>query len=63
MTAPQHVRIQCECGEWLEHSAAAPTTDCDCGARYVVTVTDITPPDPAGVEATERSGSFSSAKD
>ncbi|MFW5949492.1 MAG: hypothetical protein ACOCSD_07845 [Halolamina sp.] len=36
---PQTVRIQCQCDRWHELSARSATVDCDCRAKYVVTVT------------------------
>mgnify|MGYP006295335249 CR=1 FL=1 len=35
------VRVQCECGEWLRTSSDT-VVDCECGAKYAVTVTDLT---------------------
>ncbi|WP_435183378.1 hypothetical protein [Halobellus sp. EA9] len=57
MSSPQRIRIRCDCGEWLERSTDAPTTECECGATYVVTVTDITPPETVGEAGTETRGS------
>jgi len=37
------VRVQCECGEWIPASSDS-VVDCECGAKYAVTVTDVTVP-------------------
>jgi len=39
--SPRTVRLQCECGEWIEHDALDGVLRCDCGERYAVTITPL----------------------
>lgn len=44
MSGPQEIDVQCECGNWLETDTSGRLS-CDCGAEYVLNVTQLTPPD------------------
>lgn len=44
MTQPD-ARVHCpECDAWIPVDAARELAECDCGTRYIVTVTDLPAP-------------------
>lgn len=35
------VQIRCECGNWIHGQASDGIVRCECGAKYVVTITEL----------------------
>ncbi len=40
MSGPREIELQCECGDWIATESSGRLS-CDCGAEYVLNVTQL----------------------